>query len=177
MRTIPSVYSATEKTFIRCANGEYVIVEPLVGGRSYRVYAKGESVRAERSETPAHVREMVQARGGLARTYEHRAPALVSQLLETDSVDDIDPKSYAGALRVKRDIVKDLIKQHAVSHQWERDRYSGEAAIVSFPKEVDFAKLLTDHGVPPSAVIGITRGIKNLRLRFYWRAGQLDKLA
>lgn len=97
---------------------------------------------------------------------------VVNKLLEAE--DDVDPKAYMMALRRKRDVVQELIKRYAVRHRWDYDR--GERVAVTFPKDLDFKKLLADHGVPCANVMGISGGNKNHRLQFYWNAGELDGL-
>jgi hypothetical protein len=97
---------------------------------------------------------------------------IVKTLLEAE--DDVDPKAYIMTLRRKRDVVQELIKRYAVRHRWDFDQ--GERVAVTFPKDLNFKKLLADHGVPCANVMGISGGNKNHRLQFYWKAGELDGL-
>lgn len=101
-----------------------------------------------------------------------KAKAIVNKLLEDE--EPIDPKAYAMGLRRKRDVVQDLIKRYAVHHRWDFHG-SGQQVAVTFPKDLDFKKLLFDHGVGPDSTVGISGGSKNHRLQFYWKTGELEK--
>lgn len=101
------------------------------------------------------------------------ATAVVQHLLDSD--DDLDPKAYLMALRLKRDIVNQLVYNHAVRHTWTHDG-GCDRLNITYPKDVPFGVLLRAYGVPPSGTVGISGGSKNYRMSFWWHPGELDTL-
>lgn len=94
---------------------------------------------------------------------------IVDRLVEAD---EVDPKAYAMSLVRKREIVRALVKQHAVSHKW----HDSDRLLITYPKSIPFENLLRNLGVPPSHNVKISQGAKNRRTIFVWEIGALEKL-